>query len=761
MTPHQIGYAQAHEKDFSLHTLGWKAFQDLCGTVTSVVLGQTVQQFMPMNDAGRDGAFQGTWKDATTGEMNGSFVIQCKHSSNPTASLTLGSVANEIEKAKSLAKRGLADNYLLITNRQVSARNEGEIRHTFEKIRGINKCLVFGNEWLCSKIRESSRLRMLVPRVYGLGDLTQIIDTRAYEQASEILISLSDDLTKFVVTKPYIQSANAISEHGFVILLGEPASGKSMIASTLAVGSIDRFGCMAIKIRHGDEFVSHWNPREPKQFFWVDDAFGQTQYLPELVYKWNAALPHVRAAVRNGAKIVFTSRDYIFNAAQEDLKASEFPLLKDSQVLINVQDLTKLERAQILYNHIKLGTQSLNFRKQIKRFLPEVVDHPDFVPEICRRLGDPTFTQGRLLTRLGVRKFVQDRAQILVGVLGNLDDESKSALALIFMNGGTLPARKELTRDERKARKLLGGTESGIRKALNALNGCLVKLIVTGTIQTWTFKHPTIADAFATLISSDPELFSIYLSGTRIGRLVNEIACGVPALENVRVVIPEDQYLRVMARLGELEDRETLFIFLSSRCGRVFLAKYLDTHPLLLTDLMQKPEFPFYSAPVRLLHRFHQLELLPEAVRQAFVSYVRRRAIVEPDADFLILTQSRELLVEPEIQSILDRVHRTLLPRVPELIEEELDASYYPDVNPEDRFYNLDSALMKYANEFKGKNDNAYAQCMGLRTQVRDAIDRLMEDFHVPDEDNESYHEDEELVEQDFMERNIFDDIDS
>ena len=30
---------------------------------------------------------------------------------------------------------------------------------------------------------ESKRLRMLVPRVYGLGDLSQILDDRAYKQA--------------------------------------------------------------------------------------------------------------------------------------------------------------------------------------------------------------------------------------------------------------------------------------------------------------------------------------------------------------------------------------------------------------------------------------------------------------------------------------------------------------------------------------------------------------------------------------------------
>ncbi len=66
---------------------------------------------------------------------------------------------------------------------------------------------------------------MLVPRVYGLGDLTQILDERAYAQATEILSALGDDLAKFVITDAYRNSARALIDHGFVLLLGEPACG--------------------------------------------------------------------------------------------------------------------------------------------------------------------------------------------------------------------------------------------------------------------------------------------------------------------------------------------------------------------------------------------------------------------------------------------------------------------------------------------------------------------------------------------------------
>ncbi|MEZ5717807.1 MAG: hypothetical protein R3E55_04875 [Burkholderiaceae bacterium] len=59
---------------------------------------------------------------------------------------------------------------------------------------------------------------------------------------------------------------------------------------------------------------------EPSQFFWIDDAFGVTQYESPLVQGWNHSLAQVKAMLRQGVKIVITSRNYIYNRARHDLK---------------------------------------------------------------------------------------------------------------------------------------------------------------------------------------------------------------------------------------------------------------------------------------------------------------------------------------------------------------------------------------------------------------------------------------------------------
>ena len=204
---------------YELQSLGWKAFQDLCSTIISEVLGQTVQVFLPTKDGGRDGAFHGIWNEASIGGINGSFTVQCKFTSKRYNNLSLMDLSDELKKTNRLASRGLADNYILMTNYQVSGVNEENIRETFLKIKGIKNFFIFGSDWITIKIRESKRLRMLVPRVYGLGDLSHILDERAYTQAQEILSSMGEDLAKFVVTDPHRKSAKALIKFGFVLLL--------------------------------------------------------------------------------------------------------------------------------------------------------------------------------------------------------------------------------------------------------------------------------------------------------------------------------------------------------------------------------------------------------------------------------------------------------------------------------------------------------------------------------------------------------------
>ena len=275
---------------------------------------------------------------------------------------------------------------------------------------------------------------MLVPWVYGIGDLSHIITGHSYKQAKAILDSMGSDLSCFVPTDAYRQALAALHEHSFVILLGDPASGKSTIAAIMALGALDD-GCLgALKINAPDQ-LNLWHPGE-RQFLWVDDAFGSNQFDPARMSRWNAELGTLRAAIEGGARIVFTSRNYIWEAAKTHLKSSAFPLLKESQVVVNVHALNIEERAQMLYNHVR-RTQPRDMRRRLKPFLPAVSANKAFLPETARRLGDPVFTNRLELSETRVTRLVEHPVEFLTEILGQLDDPSRAAIALISLNSET------------------------------------------------------------------------------------------------------------------------------------------------------------------------------------------------------------------------------------------------------------------------------------------------------------------------------------
>ncbi|MDZ4657009.1 MAG: hypothetical protein SH868_05450 [Bythopirellula sp.] len=751
---------QAAEVTYELHSLGWKGFQNLCVTITGEVWGQVVQSFFDSHDGGRDGAFHGAWTPKGGEAYQGTFTAQCKFTAKVNKVLKLADLKEEMAKSKRLASRNLADNYFLFTNCRLTGATEENLRRAFEAIPGIKRFAAFGTERISRIIRDSPRLRMLVPQIYGLGDLSQILDERAYAQAQEVLSALGGDLAKFVVTDAYRRSATALVEHRFVLLLGEPACGKSTIAAALAVGALDEWGCSTVKARDADDFARHWNPREPNQFFWIDDAFGPTQFDWDSAAAWNRTFPHVDAAIRRGARVLFTSRDYVYRRAREYLKESALPVIKESQVVINVQNLTEREREQILYNHIRLGTQPKQFKSLIKALLPDVAVHQRFSPEIARRLANPAFTKRLRVSPGGLADFVEHPLELLLEIIRTLDAESRSALALVFMRAGMLVSPVDISTEERHALTLLGGSEAGVRGALNALNGSLLVQAFQSGGYTWRFKHPTIRDAFATLVAEDRELMDIYLTGSPLDKLFGEVSCGDVGIEGVKVIVPLDRYEVVMARIESFDttkwyNKSAVHRFLSHRCSREFLERFIARSPQFIPSL-SVGAYLYARSDVDVIVRLHEFGLLPEPERLRAVSTIRELATDVPDSGFL-RTEIRGLITPQELADILERVETTLLPNLDKQIDQWRDNHNGKD-DPEDHFSELKSALKDYREEFE-ENKKAITQIDVALREIDKVIEELQAELpREPDTSDFSGRSTQASVGD--SARSVFDDVD-
>ena len=746
---------------FDLHLLGWHDFQRLCHTVAREVLGQTVLAFVETNDAGRDGAFYGSWTPFGRELYQGNFVIQAKHTSVPATSLTLRLIADELDKAQRLAAEGRCDVYVLMTNARLTGRWEAAITDALAS-RGVKQTMILGASWFNQTISESSRLRMLIPRLYGLGDLTQILDERAYRQAEAVLESMRTDLAKLVRTESYERAANALEQHGFVLLSGAPMTGKTTIAAQLALAAADAFDTSVVALEDAAELRDRWNPDE-RQFFWLDDAFGVTQLNQYLAGRWQRATPRVRAAINAGSKFVLTTRDYVLRSAWPHLKPGSFPLLEGAQVIVDVADLTIQERRQILYNHLKHGRQERRYLLRLRPHLDALASHQGFTPELARRLADPMFTRDmRSPTPATLEQFFEQPREMLESIFQGLDTNSVAALGLIFLSQGWL--RSPIEPDDRGAEllKRLGASLGGVTQALAALDGSLVSLVTRDSAQGWVFTHPTMIDAYATLLRN-PELLHLLIGGFAIDALLNQTTCGDVGIDNA-LVIPPYLWPAVMDRLYEPYKGDNAWrhysrreSYIARQCVPDFQVAYVERFPDILESLAE-PGLMLEADPQNdFVVTLHRNGVLPKAVREQFVARLIDYCVEGVDAAVLWSDSLRSLLTSEE-ESVLQQRLRSEVFEHPYRAVYEFVRPYDGSEDPEGFSTPLEDFAEALEREFPG-DERAARAADEVRSTREEWIAEQPEASPPDDGPDDSYRAGATVAVPSSTERSVFDDL--
>lgn len=744
---------------FDLHKLGWKAFEDLVACIFRDMMGQTFQSFADGADGGRDGAFHGEWAPQSGEKMSGSFTVQCKHTSKPGKPFPESIITEELPKVTRLVTQGLSDNYILVTNYSIPAKMARKAEIAFIAA-GALSAKVYGAKWIDAAISERPILRRLVPRLYGLGDLTQIVTHQAYRQARSVLDSLAPDLDCFVPTDAYRKCVHAIKEHGFVLLIGEPASGKTMIANLLALSAADAWELQTLMLAGPVEFSQYWNPDDPGQFLWVDDAFGANQYDPIRVREWNHRLPKLKTAIRLGARVVFTSRDYIFNSAKNDLKISAFELFEDSRVVIEVAGLTELERQMILYNHLKCGKQTADFRKAVKPFLVNAAATHKFLPEIARRFATPKFTTSFYPGAANVCNFFEKPQKWLEELLSNLSAADKAAIALVFISGGRLPIPLPEKKAVLQTILTMCSSVGEVKAALLALKDSLLRRTKETGREYWQFHHPTIRDAFASIIGSNPEFIDIYLAGVTTEQMIREVSCGDMGLDGVKIIIPPEQYGIVLDRLRVLGRKHTWFFdpvgsFLAVRCNCDFLQRYFSEIEEIANLTKSVSGVQHYDASLCILRRLHSDGLLAEHIRKDTVKKICNITESNYSLNFLEERIVGGLLTAEESNSQLANLKDVVLSNEYEIIS-EIRSNWNGEDDPEDQFFEVIYALNRF--EEQGSEEEAERASAFLRAIKKAALE--MEGNRPPATEYEDLEAEETSVETEPLTRSIFEDVD-
>lgn len=757
---------QSTEPDFAFHTLGWYQFQNLCATILTDVLGQTVQVAAAGKDAGIDALFQGTWVTQSGEAFTGSFVAQAKYSRYAGRAFSMATLTADLKKLAALVEQKLCDNYFVFTNYTISFQNKLAFEQKIREASGVKTATIFGPDQLTKWIRESHRLRLLVPRVYGLGDLAQIVDERARRQAVAILESFQSRLKTVVPTDAYRNAAIALDEHRFVLLIGDPMTGKTTISYALALAAVDSLEMSVFVVKSPDEFAEHWDPDDPKRFYWVDDAFGQTQFDPSLALEWNRQIDRVQAAIDRGARIVFTTRTYIWNDAATFLKRHAFPLFDNSQVHIYVERLTKIEKRQILYHHLRMGNQPSEFKRAVHPFLEELTNLRSFLPEAARRLGNSFFTRslGWPIDKAALQTFFEEPLPILVDIIRQLDVASKALLAIMFSKGGSVPAPVAFDESDRATIELMGTTPAAVMSAVRALNENLIRRVVDlNGSASYVFTHPTVRDALAQITAETSDWLRIYLAGVDIKNALTEVTCGKLNLPGVKVIVPPSDFGRFLEKLhpyfqkySGYKDGPPPQEFLATRCTRAFLLFALETRPDMFEERHTSYD-PIASSPwLSLMGRLNEYGILPEDLRKAAVSVMANAG--ESDLSFLRVRRLSALFNDGELKDLYNTVAADGLPHLEEAIENLAD-NYDPSYGDVEDFFSTLNEYCDVAEELFADDPALLKFVSAARKRLQSAIEDLEIRYAEPEYDDDSRYGISRPQETDHGSRDVFEDV--
>lgn len=744
--------------DLALHTLGWKAFQDLCAQICEEVLRCPVAIYREAQDGGQDAVFQFKKMNQSTGTG----TVQCKFTSDSKKRLKTGDLRGEKNTVKELVAKGEADTYYFITNMGVDAPVAVDIKQELKAL-GVQTPEVFGREWISQKIRENSRLRALVPRIYGLGDLSTILDERRAEQTQALLGHLIPALSAYVPTTAHRQAVRVLKEHGIVLLLGPPATGKSMLAAILATSALDDGNHRCFQIASPQELVEAWNPNEGGGFYWIDDAFGPNQLREDYVDEWIARMSKVKAAISRGNRFVLTSRSHIWNAANQKLATRNHPLFADKTAIVDVGSLSPEERSQILYNHIKAGNQSNEWKKQVKQYLGELAKESNLLPEIARRLGNQSYTSKLTLSLYSLEKFVSEPMEYLKETIGELNDTQKAALTLVFLQRSRLSADIKESGAWSQVGDKFCVSQVDIATALEQLKDSFVVRKKEKSGDFWSFSHPTISDALSSILRQRIDLIELYLRGVRVETILTEVVCENAKKIRDAVIVPESLNDLLVERLLETEDEPNLnrmlFGFLHSRASEGVLKSFLEHGMPMLYRNNSYACFLSLDDKIRLHARTHKIGLLPSELREETAQYIERK--ISEDLDCSVLNSNDILGIIPATKyfSLLLKlrveIQENISGRIVEIVE-EADV----DTDPEDIFDEV-KMFLSDMEDIMSEDKNIQEKILELHKEIDKATSVLQGRVNDMDVEWEGENVLPVKVAQTTGTRSIFSDIDA
>lgn len=485
--------------DYDFSTLNDKEFENLSIELISIDKNKRFERFKVGVDGGIDGRYY--YEDGTQE------IIQCKHYLKTGFRGLISSLnkkndkgINEIEKVKNLDPV----KYIFVTSVALSAKNKKAIKALFDPyIKNDND--IYGQEDLNVILGKNPEIEK---RHYKLWlSSTVVLDrllNNAIESRSEFLLEdIREKAKYYVVTDNHNKAIDKLEESHIIIIAGEPGIGKTTLAEHMVLRYIEQ-GFKLYNIENSINEAESIYKIDEKQIFYFDDFLG-ANYLNAIEDKKDSHIVKFMDRIKKDKtkRFVLTSRTNIFNqglALSDTFKSKN---IENEEFIIKVDNLSNIEKAKILYNHIwhsNLEEPYIDELYKEKRYR-EIINNKNFNPRLIEFVTD--------IDRLDAIKeneyweFIKDKlnnpADVWTQTFDHQSDEYiRNLVILTVFNGNRIEENILVNSYDSINKRMMIQNNSHVSKDFDNVIKSVVKYFLNRSIiqktVIYTLFNPSIAD---------------------------------------------------------------------------------------------------------------------------------------------------------------------------------------------------------------------------------------------------------------------------
>lgn len=487
-------------------------------------LGIGINNFGGTKDRGRDAYFEGNARYPPNEEKwSGVWIFQAKFrdfirtGENKARKSLISSLKKELEKI--LEKyEDKCNNYIYITNVELTVNDNEKMKEIAEDFSIENFRIIHFPE-INSFFARNINIKWQFPRLIGFADLNKIINKSIKERSKAFLEAIQPYLEVFVPTNIYFKAIDVVKEFNFVILEGPPKMGKTMIADAICLSKVP-FGFTIYDINKPEEFFKVYNKNE-KQLFLCDDVFGAISVNEFKSEDWVRDLSKILIRLGQDHQLIWSSRTSLFREVLLKTKLDEnSEKIEPRKVIVEVIKLSRIEKAQILYNHLKLSHISAQYNKNLINCIislkKNIIDHKNFSPEIIRQLCT---IELKNIAKINNCKKIESRIIDFLNTpdeswkkaFYSLKDEDKLFLITLFSMGSPSSIKQLKIKFNKILKFSHRNSINQFELSSQRLFGTFIKKIIYGSKERISFYHPSIMDIIKILSTDDNHIEELLL----------------------------------------------------------------------------------------------------------------------------------------------------------------------------------------------------------------------------------------------------------